>query len=163
MIWNNEDKLIMYVGQVINPLAFTFLTPTNLILPPLVDVVGLTCGVTDESLYFIQGKDMNVRELIQAIYHKNSKHITIKTVFQIYTTDKKALFDYYKEQFHKGIQYIESKIKINIQEANTALNNETNIILDAQRMALKNIQKYRELKVNAMNAYRQTIETIKKL
>jgi len=155
MIWNNEDKLIMYVGQKIIPERFdniVFFAST--ILPPLVDVVGLTCGTTDSRLlYFIQGKDMKVRELTQAKYHKNSKHITIETAFQIYTTDKKVLFDYYKRQFHKGIQYIEECIDIQEKKANTALN----------YVALKNIQKYREQKVNAMNVYRQTIETIKKL
>lgn len=162
MIWNNEDKLIMYVGRRINPEVYYDLISTTQILPPLVDVVGLTCGVTDSKLYFIQGKDMNVRELMRAKYHKNSKHITIETAFQIYTTDKKTLFDYYKRQFHKGIQYIESNINIQEQKANTALNNETNAIRDVQH-ALKDIQRYREIKVNAINIYRQTIEAIKKL
>ena len=159
MIWNNEDKLIMYVGQrIFSPEAFNKRLSTTTILPPLVDVVGLTCGTTDASrLYFIQGKDMNVRELTRAKYHKNSKHITIETAIRIYTTDKTALFDYYKNQFHKLIKYIESSINIREQVANTA-----NTIRDVQH-ALKDIQKYREIKVNAMNAYRQTIETIKKL
>ena len=162
MIWTNEDKLIMYVGQRIIPEIFTSLLSTTTILPPLVDVVGLTRGITDSSkFYFIQGKDMNVRELQRAKYHKNSKHITIETISQIYTTDKKALFDYYKKQFHKGIQYIESNINIREQNVNAAIS-ETNTIGDIQ-YALKNIQQYREQKVNAMNAYRQTIETIKKL
>ena len=162
MIWTNEDKLIMYVGQRIIPEIFTSLLSTTIILPPLVDVVGLTHGITDSSkFYFIQGKDMNVRELIRAKYHKNSKHITIEAAFLLYTTDKKALFDYYKEQFHKGIQRIEACINVERQKANTAIN-ETNAIMNVQ-YALKNIQKYRELKVNAMNTYRQTVETIKKL
>jgi len=159
MIWSNEDKLIMYVGQrIFSPEAFNKGLSITTILPPLVDVVGLTCGATDSSrLYFIQGKDMNVKELPRAKYHKNSKHITIETVLRIYTTDKKALFDYYKEQFHKLIQYIESSINIRERIVNTA-----NTIRDTQ-YALKEIQKYREIKVNTMNAYRQTIETIKKL
>lgn len=161
MIWTNEDKLIMYVGQKIKPELFTSLVYPVTILP-LVDVIGLTCGATDSSLlYFIQGKDMNVREILRAKYHKNSKHVTIETTFLLYTTDKKALFDYYKKQFHKGIQYIEEFIKIQEQNANTAIN-EANAIRDIQ-YALKNVQKYREIKVNAMNAYRQTIEIIKKL
>lgn len=165
MIWNNEDKLIIYVGQVIKPETFTALVPTTPILPPLVDVVGLTRGTTDSSrLYFIQGKDMNVRELAMAKYHKNSKHITIEAPFHIYTTDKKILFDYYKKQFHKGIQYIESRIDILEQKANTALGDKTKTrtLIDVQ-YALETIQKYRGQKVNAMNAYRQIIETIKKL
>lgn len=159
MIWTNEDKLIMYVGQrIFSPEAFNKLTSTTTILPPLVEVVGLTCGTTDSSrLYFIEGKDMNVRELTRATYHKNSKHITIETEIRIYTTDKKTLFDYYKKQFHKAIKYIESIINTQEQKANTA-----NTIREIAH-AFKDIYKYRELKVNAMNAYRQTIETIKKL
>jgi hypothetical protein len=162
MIWNNENNQIMYVGQRITPQVFPNLVSRTIIPSPLVDVVGLTCGVTDSRLYFIQGKDMNVRELTQAKYHKNSKHITVETTFQIYTTDKKTLFDYYKKQFHKGIQYLEACINTEEQKANTALNNNTNTIMNVH-YALKNIQEYRELKVNAMNTYRQIIETIKKL
>ena len=163
MIWTNEDKLIMYAGRKIKPEAFNGLVYTTAILPPLVDVVGLTCGTTDSArLYFIQGKDMNVRELTEAKYHKNSKHITIETALQIYTTDKKTLFDYYKKQFYKVIQYIDSDIDILEQNANTALNNQTNTIMELP-YTLKSIQKYKELKVNAMSVYKQTIETIKKL
>ena len=164
MIWTNEDKLTIYVGQVIKPEIFTYLVPMTPILPPLTDVVGLACGTTDSSrLYFIQGKDMNVKELSTAKYHKNSKHITIESPFQIYTTDKKILFDYYKKQFHKGIEHLESRIDTLGQKANKArLNTVTRTIMDVQYI-LNSIQKYRELKVNAMNAYRQTIETIKKL
>ena len=141
MIWSNEDNLIMYVGEKVRPDVFDSLVYVNKILTPLVDVVGLTCGTLDSSrLYFIQGKDMKIRELTKATYHKNSKHITIEAPFKIYTTDKKALFDYYKKQFHKGIQYL------------------SDICYTG-----KDMQKYREIKVNAMNIYRQTIETIKKL
>lgn len=159
MIWNNEDKLIMYVGQrIFGPEAFNRVSTTT-ILPPLVDVVGLTCGATDSSeLYFIQGKDMKVKALTSSKYRKNSKHITIETALRIYTTDKKALFDYYKKQFHKLIQYIESSINIEEQKANTA-----NTTINSIQYAFKNIQKYREIKVNAMNSYRQIIENIKKL
>jgi len=163
MIWTNEDKLIVYVGQRIIPNVIYHLAFRATILPPLVDVVGLTCGTTDSSrLYFIEGKDMKIRELINAKYHKNSKHIKVETDSQIYTTDKKALFDYYKKQFHEGIQFIESCINTAELVANTAPNNETNTIMNVQ-CALRNIQRYREQKVDTMNAYRQTIEAIKKL
>jgi len=163
MIWTNEDKLIVYVGQRIMLETFPILLPTTTIPSPLTDVVGLTCGTTDSSrLFFIQGKDMKVRELIKAKYHKNSKHITVETTSQIYTTDKKTLLDYYKKQFHKGIQYIESLIDILEHEVNTAVNNKTNTKMYVPRV-LENIQAYRELKVKAMNVYRQTLETIKKL
>ena len=152
MIWTNEDKLTVYVGQRVVPESFINLFSPTPIIPPLVDVVGLTRGTIDTSkLYFIQGKDMNVRELLGAKYHKNSKHITVETTFLFYTTDKKELFDYYKKQFHEGIRYIDSLIKIQEREAHMPL------------YALKNLQKYRDLKVSAMNAYRQTIENIKKL
>ena len=160
MIWNNEDNLRMYVGRRIIPEVYDELVSRDQILPPLVDVVGLTCGATNSKLYFIQGKDMKVRELTQAKYHKNSKHITIETVFKIYTTDKKALFDYYKKQFHKGIQHLETYINMQTQIANTALNGKSTI--SDIHYALETMQIYRELKVQAMNKYRQTIEAIKK-
>jgi hypothetical protein len=103
---------------------------------------------------------MKVRELAKAKYHINSKHITIETPCLIYTTDKKAFFNYYKEQFHKGIQYVEERINIHQQKANIADSaiNEIDI-----QQELKCIKMYRESKVTAINTYRQIIETIKKL
>ena len=174
MIWTNEDKLTVYVGQRVVPQSFINLFSPTQIVPPLVDVVGLTCGTIDTSkLYFIQGKDMNVRELMGAKYHINSKHITVESTFLFYTTDKKTLFDYYKKQFHEGIRYIDSLIEIQEREVNKPLNNEIYTIaplndgackiFDEKQYALKNLQKYRDLKASAMNAYRQTIEDIKKL
>jgi tRNA A-37 threonylcarbamoyl transferase component Bud32 len=66
MIWTNEDKLIVYVGQRIIPNVIYHLAFRATILPPLVDVVGLTCGTTDSSrLYFIEGKDIGLDENIE--------------------------------------------------------------------------------------------------
>lgn len=112
--------------------------------------------------YAICGDKLNVISMgmVKKIETKNKNIIYIGQ--KIYSSSQKELFDYYKRQFHKGIQYIESNINIQEQKVNTVLNNETNAIRDVQH-ALKDIQRYREIKVNAINIYRQTIEAIKKL
>lgn len=121
MIWKNEDKKLVYIGINTNtkgsPNSVKFLCNAwrPLINGYTIEKYNHFVGITEaksicdyKKVYLIVDKDLRIIESGKIISSKiNSRSMFVATEKLVLSTDKKALFDYYKNAAHGMISFWE--------------------------------------------------------
>ena len=129
MIWKNEDKKPVYIGINTNPkgsassVKFLCNAWRPLITGYAIEKYDQFVGITEakpmcdnmcdnKKVYLIVDKDFRIIESGKFISSKiNSRGMFVVTEKLVLSTDKKALFDYYKNAAHGMISFWEEKKK----------------------------------------------------
>ena len=171
MIWKNEDKKTVYVGINTNtkgsPNSVKFLCNAwrPLINGYTIEKYDHFVGITEsksicdyKKVYLIVDKDLRIIESGKIISSKiNSRGMFVVTEKLVLSTDKKALFDYYKNAAHGIISFWE-EYKKELLEAEVKYNH-TYVIKSCQDGICKVSHTIGALK----DEYRVVANTIKSL
>lgn len=130
MIWKNEDKKPVYIGintntkGSANSVKFLCNAWRQLITGHAIEKYDHFVGITEakpicdyKKVYLIVDKDFRIIESGKIISSKiNSRGMFVVTEKLVLSTDKKALFDYYKNAAHGMISWWEENKK-NLNQA----------------------------------------------
>lgn len=130
MIWKNEDKKIVYIGintntkGSVNSTKFLCNAWRPLITGYAIEKYNHFIGITEakpicdhKKIYLVVDNDLRIIESGKIIFSKiNSRGMFVVTEKLVLSTDKKALFDYYKNAAHGMINFWEEYKKTLNQE-----------------------------------------------
>lgn len=176
MIWKNEDKKLVYIGINTNLVGST--NSTNFLCyawRPLITGYSIEkcdnfVGITEarpmcyyKKVYLIVDKDFRIIESGKIISSKiNSRGMFVVTEKLVLSTDKKALFDYYKNAAHKMIEWWEDNKK-SLNKSMLEVEVKDNYTFNTIKSLNDKITKISNIIGTLKNEYRIVANTIKSL
>lgn len=176
MIWKNEDKKLVYIGINTNLVGSTNSTKflcnawSPLITGYNVEKYNHFIGITEakpicdyNKIYLIVDNDFRIIESGKIISSKiNSRGMFVVTEKLVLSTDKKALFDYYKNTAHKMIEWWETNKKT-LNKAMLETEAKDNYTFNTIKSLNDRITKISNIIGTLKNEYRIVANTIKSL
>lgn len=176
MIWKNEDNKTVYVG--INTNLVGSANSTNFLCNawrPLITGYNIEkynhfIGITEakpicdyKKIYLVVDNDFRIIESGKIISSRiNSRGMFVVTEKLVLSTDKKALFDYYKNTAHKMIEWWEDNKK-SLNKAMLEVEAKDNYTFNTIKSLNDRITKISIIIGTLKNEYRLVANTIKSL
>ena len=176
MIWKNEDKKPVYIGintnlkGSINSVKFLCNAGRQLITGHTIEKYDHFVGITEakpicdyEKTYLIVDNDYRIIESGKIISSKiNSRGMLVVTEKLVLSTDKKALFDYYKNAAHGIINWWEENKKA-LNQAMLEVEVKDNYTYNSIKSCQDSIYKVSSIIGGLKDEYRIVANTIKSL